>query len=317
MIKKNVNTKNHIISAEKFNSLFNAAEKITESDPQSDNIAYIVRLLSWLSLPKSSLKTPDGRNCTEYLIKNGNTTISLTAPEKSGIPYGVYPRILRMHIEDTVKKTGDKTINIGNNLHQVFNLLDLKDGLGQRREFLKQLVSLAGVTFNLTFIGLDRDRLINLYPSFKPIKNCVVIFDPKNPKGKHFWDGEITITQEYYDLITRNHETVPLDMRAVKALKSSPLALDILTWLNTRFYSVKEKSNPIPWQSLQNQFGSNYKQVRDFRRDFMATTQKVVTVCPYFKLDFSPDTANQKGGLVLYPSRPTILMKDAPFFGPE
>ncbi|MGH8305788.1 MAG: replication protein RepA, partial [Steroidobacteraceae bacterium] len=50
---------------------------------------------------------------------------------------------------------------------------------------------------------------------------------------------------------------VPIDMRAMKALKRSPLALDIYFWLTYRL-SYLRHARVIPWAALQLQFGSSY-----------------------------------------------------------
>lgn len=64
-------------------------------------------------------------------------------------------------------------------------------------------------------------------------------------------------TRQYFfnEIIDR---PVPVDMRALKALKRSPLALDIYCWLTYRL-SYLRKPAEIPWPALQMQFGARTK----------------------------------------------------------
>jgi len=88
-------------------------------------------------------------------------------------------------------------------------------------------------------------------------------------------------------------------MRALKALRRSPLALDLYCWLTYRM-SYLRKDTVIPWQSLQAQFGADYSRERDFKAKFSESLRKVLTVYPAAKAQPSGN------GLLLSPSRTHI-----------
>ena len=92
-----------------------------------------------------------------------------------------------------------------------------------------------------------------------------------------------------------NHP-VPVDLRAIHALKRSPLALDIYAWLTYR-NSYATRSSNIPWEALAAQFGSDYTRLRDFREAFLGELKKVVLVYPEANLE--PST----GGLLVHPAK--------------
>src|SRR5205085_2248759 len=96
---------------------------------------------------------------------------------------------------------------------------------------------------------------------------------------------------------------VPVDLRALRALKRSPLALDIYCWLGYRM-SYLRCPTVIPWQVLALQFGSDYKRTRAFREAFRAELRRVQTV--YFEAEADPDHPD---GLMLRPSRPHVRRK--------
>ena len=92
---------------------------------------------------------------------------------------------------------------------------------------------------------------------------------------------------------------MPIDLRALKALKGSPLALDIYSWLTYRM-SYLRRPCLIPWEALQTQFGADYGRPRDFKRKFLAHLADVLHVYPAVRLSERP------AGLLLRPS-PTHL----------
>ena len=98
----------------------------------------------------------------------------------------------------------------------------------------------------------------------------------------------------------RIENPVPIDLRALKALRRSPMALDIYVWLAYRMSFLKGNT-AIPWVALQRQFGADYATTpqgrRDFKKRFLQALAKVHLVYPQARLE--PDTYN----LILKPSR--------------
>jgi hypothetical protein len=107
------------------------------------------------------------------------------------------------------------------------------------------------------------------------------------------------LSERFYDEVRTS--PVPIDMRAMKALKKSPLALDIYFWLTYRL-SYLRQARLIPWAALQMQFGSNYQAhahgLRDFKRAFLRELKKVAILYPKAKAK----AKEQEGGLYLQPS---------------
>ncbi len=84
-------------------------------------------------------------------------------------------------------------------------------------------------------------------------------------------------------------------MRAIKALKQSPMALDIYTWLTYRASYLK-RPTVIPWASLALQFGSDYSRLRAFKEAFLQELKKVVLVYGQVQVEVTEQ------GLVVKPS---------------
>jgi hypothetical protein len=113
------------------------------------------------------------------------------------------------------------------------------------------------------------------------------------------WPGELELSQEFYDTLIQH--AVPLDDRAVAALKHSAMALDVYTWLAHRLHRVKRKGgDKVSWRNMRDQFGQEYAQTKDFKRTFQVALRQVLSVYPDAKIE--PVT----GGLLLKSSPPPI-----------
>ena len=106
--------------------------------------------------------------------------------------------------------------------------------------------------------------------------------------------GGSVLSADFYDELVAH--AVPIDLRALRPLRGSPLALDIYSWLTYRM-SYPRRPCLIPWGALQTQFGADYGRLRDFKRKFLTHLADVLQVYPAARLIERP------AGLLLSPSR--------------
>ena len=118
-----------------------------------------------------------------------------------------------------------------------------------------------------------------------------------NPTKVCFGVAGFSWREKFYNAVMA--APVPYDMRALRALKRSPLALDVYAVLNYRAYTAKE---PIflSWQLLMKQLGSELGTARNFQLKMVPTLRKVLSVQPHLKVVLA------KGGLLIHPSRASI-----------
>ena len=124
---------------------------------------------------------------------------------------------------------------------------------------------------------------------------------PRDPGQQPLWNSVVVLSTEFYDELVAH--AVPIDLRALKALKGSPLALDIYSWLTYRM-SYLRKPCLIPCEALQTQFGADYGRLRDFKRKFLRHLAEVLHVYPRARV------AERPHGLLLRPS-PTHLPRQS------
>lgn len=102
---------------------------------------------------------------------------------------------------------------------------------------------------------------------------------PKQTDQRILWPSTVRLSEEYFQ--TLGQHAVPLDHRAVSALASSSMALDIYVWLAQRLHRVPTgKPQFVDWDSLHEQFGQGFARIRDFRRRFLQTLHHVQSAYP-------------------------------------
>jgi hypothetical protein len=113
--------------------------------------------------------------------------------------------------------------------------------------------------------------------------------------------SSVTLSENFFEQLVA--APVPLDLRAVRALKKSPLALDLYAWA-TRRVSYLSSPTLISWESLRRSFGAGYAETPQgrvsFRGKAIETLRKVVMVYPELKIEIL------ERGLLLRPSGPHI-----------
>ncbi len=93
---------------------------------------------------------------------------------------------------------------------------------------------------------------------------------------------------------------MPIDIRTLKAFSHSARQIDIILWLSYRLRTV-DRSYPISWKALKEQFGRDIQLERKFRHTFLNDLKAIREVFP--KL---PVQTTEKG-LMLFPSAPETL----------
>jgi len=91
---------------------------------------------------------------------------------------------------------------------------------------------------------------------------------------------------------------VPVDLRILKTLARSPLAIDIYCWLTYRS-AILTRPTLVPWEALNQQFGSEstfYK----FKENFLRNLKDVLLVYPRAKVN------GEKAGLHVSPAPPSV-----------
>jgi Plasmid encoded RepA protein len=262
-------------------------------------IGYMARALIQATLPHSQI---DGN---EFKRHNGAFSLTILADSEIGLPYGSIPRLLISWITTEAVKTKGRELILGRTLSEFMLELDLIPSGGRwgsitrLKDQMKRLFSAA--------ISCSYDDGKNwCVRNVAPIEQADLWWDPKEPTQSTLWESRLLLGHTFFNEIISN--PIPIDMRALKALRQSPMALDIYCWLTYRMSYLRKRTS-IPWVALQVQFGANYKERRQFKRRFLEQLKKVLLVYPEARID--EETEN----LILQPGRPHIQKEVKLFTG--
>ena len=276
----------------KINELITEALAIeAEEAKEAGALGYMCRSLVQATLPHKSVKG------NEFSRTNGTFTLSLMAPSSIGLPYGTIPRLLVAWLTSEAVKTKQRELVLGNSLSEFLHELGMESRGGSRGDITRlknQLHRLFSSFISCTYTAGDQASIHNL----TLVDSANLWWEPKTPPDQiSLFESTVTLSQRFYDEITQN--PVPIDTRALYALKRSPMAIDIYCWLTYRMFTLR-KYTPIPWEALQLQFGADYSRGRDFKAAFLEQLAKVQTLYPEAKV------AEDTSGLILYPSPPHV-----------
>lgn len=280
--------------------------------PLDFEMVFLAKFLIQCTLPHS-----DPGSIPAWTRKNGNHTFVLQAgwdAQKNvsmGYPYGTIPRLLLIWMVTQAKRTGQRRLNLGDNLSR-FMLeigLDPYTGRGKRgdavrlKEAMRRLFA-ARISFYEHISEAHRTGERAREMSVAPKRE--MWWDIKSENQSALWGSWIELSEEFFGAIMRS--TVPCDMRALKMLKKSPLALDLYMLCNYIGANLGERhSHKITWKQLGEQLGVNYGDQHDLKRKVKLSLRKVVLAHPGLKVGYP----KQGGGIVILPSQPAIPKKPA------
>ncbi len=275
--------------------------------PDDIDIAYMARELVQCTLPHS-----DPGQVPFWTRTNGNLTLSIvsdydpTTGELVGYPYGSIPRLLLFWLTTEALRTGSPRLELGKSYSAFLKDLGLdpNTGGGKRSDSHRVRVQTRRLfTSRISFIQdlSTEDASGEARIHMNVARKSLLWWDPKKPSQMNLWGSWVELSEDFYRAITSS--PVPLDIRALKALKRSPLSLDLYAWATHKANSVYRKGKPqfVPWAALATQFGSDYSNHLDFKRKAKAALRKIVAVFPTLRLE------DATGGIIVLPaSRPSV-----------
>lgn len=281
------------LTQENLNALVAEALAIeAEEAREAGAVGYMARALTQATLPH---RRADSQ---EFTRTNGNFTLSIIAPSKIGLPFGSIPRLLIAWMTTEAVKTGDKHLILGESMADFMRKLDLIASGGEKGDITRLKEQMRRL-FSSTVSCIYADTEKEVERGFRVAAGHVIWWDSVNIEQAGLPNSTVTLTQEFFEEVTAS--PVPIDMRALKALKQSPMALDMYCWATHRL-SYLRKPTIIPWVALQAQFGSNYARTRAFKEAFCGHLRALAVVYPEARLEPIED------GLRLLPS-PTHVAK--------
>lgn len=291
----------------------------------SGAVGFVARFLVLATLPHS-----DPGATTTFGRKNGRFSYQLEAGtyldenqqvRSIGLPYGTIPRLLLCWLTTEAVKTREREIELGDKLADFMDQLELKPTGGkwgsiprlreQMKRFFSSKVSYTYQEKRGFFSGTVRVaseartfwKEDEKYLPSEDMTNTPVLFTPQHHSmaGQH--QSRVILGEEFFQEITAR--PVPIDFRAIKKLRRSPLAMDMYYWFTHRV-SYLADATTIPWKALHTQFGCDFGLLANFKQNFLKHLPAVQEAYPQLRV-----LVDMVYGVTLYMSRTHVKMKPA------
>ena len=278
--------------------LLDVAIEIYGNSPRGDDMAFTHAVFCQVGLPRSKV---EGR---EFMRQSGAAWVNVQAgyldegrgPVQQPIPYGALPRLALAHLSTHAVRHKTREIPIGDSAAQFLELMGMDTQGARYANLRRQMHALAACRLQLGYKG----RTFN----GQAIEQFDAWLANKGTKQRALWPGLMVLSEHFYSSLLDG--AVPLDLRALHALKGSALALDVYAWLAYRLHRVEGRGVTLHWASLREQFAQEYTGKdadKNFKGAFLPQLRKVLTVYPQAKVK------PVRGGLLLLGSPPPIPYK--------
>jgi len=232
----------------------------------------------------------------EYVQRNGPFSLLLESGKlldpvsaewvRQPLPFGGKPRALLAYISTQAKLTGSPEVEIGRSFTDFVRLMSNEASGGAKGSlglWKRQLMALAASSMRIGFAGDGATRVKKI-----EITDEIEVWFATEPNQTSIFPSVVRLSPQYFELL-REH-AMPVDMRALRALQGDPLAFDIYTWLAYRLCRIRKPSGQLlTWAMLHEQFGSNYKLVRQFKPRFVKALRKALSCYPDARLEEARD----------------------------
>jgi hypothetical protein len=302
-------------SVSKFRRLFEESLAIQQHDAwKTGDVGFINRVMVQATLPYREPKGDPpawGRKAGNvslviqpgmYLVQTPGGTSEKLVPRSLGYPFGAKPRLILAWLGREVKRQDSREIKLGKSLRQFLEEIGIDNASGGQRGTITQTREQMRRLFSARIALIDdvHPAQVNWSMDGMQIADRQQLWwDPSRPDQSGLFESTVFLSERFFNEM-KNH-SVPVDMRALRVLRSSPFELDLYCWLTYRFYSLSKRT-VVPWEALQAQFGSEDKNERKFRWQLRKSLRAVLLVYPGAKVEDSPS------GLVLTPSLTSVRM---------
>lgn len=289
------------LSAKNIHALIRVGESTVEQSViVAGELGFTPRTLISACLPRSRVSG------TQYSVTNGQLKFSMLAPSDIGLPYGAKARLIVLFLVTEAVRTKQREIALGRSLSEFMGRLGLNATGGKHgsiHNVKDQMVRLFSSSVNAYWTDGRAVKTSNA-----SLAQSARLWWSNDTKPTYLAGGSVTLGEQFFVDVTER--PVPVDLRAIRALKRSALALDIYSWLTYRMSYLNHKhTRCIPWQALIGQFGNGYASdaqgLINFKHRFCEQLQKVLLVYPAASVEVSAK------GVTLRPSPPHVKRRFA------
>ena len=270
-------------------------DQLVDASEADADLGFMARLLALCSLPRTN---PGDR--LQYKRVNGPYTLVMFSSGETKLPYGTLPRLLLAWVCTEAVRTQSRELILGRSLADFMRSVGVyDDGGAVRRRLRDQMQRLFRSHVELSYEDAHGARFLNSAIA----DSGEFWWDAKHPDQPTLWESKIELGEKFFHEVITN--PIPLDLNILKAIKRSPLGLDLYLWLTYRTFALK-RPLWLTWPLLYRQFGADPAKssdkftIRNFRKDCLRELQKIKRAWPNLHYQ------TVKGALLLSPSPPAV-----------
>ena len=276
-------------------TLADQVDRLVGASEATPDRGFLGRTMALCSLPRSN-----PGNQAQYVRQNGPYTLVMSVAGINKLPFGTNPRLILAWVCTEAVRTHSRDIVLGRSLSEFMRKLGIAstDGRGQAR-LRNQMQRL--FSCSVSMIYKDDNRQASAFAVIADLTDFW--WNPKHPDQTGLWESKVRLSESFFNEIVSH--PVPLDLTTLKALKRSPLGLDLYLWLTYRIFALTAPQR-LSWPQLYSQFGSDPAKasdkntVQDFRSKVLRELKKIKLAWPGLNY------ATARGVLILLPSVPHI-----------
>ena len=200
-----------------------------DADPE---LGFMARLLALCSLPRTNPKPArvQARQRAVHALHDGNG--------RQQTPYGSLPRLLLAWVCTEAVRTQSPELILGDSLSEFMRKVGIYSTSGDKHTRLRnQMRRLFGCTVSLLYEDARGEATLNA-----PIARLTEFWwSERQPDARSLWESRIELGEDFFNEIIRC--PIPIDLNTLRAMKRSPLGLDLYLWLTYRTFGL---TRPLP-----------------------------------------------------------------------
>jgi hypothetical protein len=215
------------------------------------------------------------------------------AGAKIGLPHGSYARFILLFLQTEAIRTGSREIELGRSMRAWLGNMGLSTGGRTYKLINEQAKRISGC--RLTFFADRTGREIRSQGGF--VKTAITMSSVLGDQPEQLWQDAVLLDEDFYRALCDH--PVPLSERALRAIGPRSMTIDVYVWLAYRLHSLR-RDTEVGWPALYAQFGAGFKQIRQFRAQFVESLELALAAYPDARVAIDPK------GITMLPSRPAI-----------
>lgn len=217
-----------------------------------------------------------------------------------GYPYGSAPRLILAWLATEVARKKERNIVLGDSLAEFMAALGKHAKTGGVRGSITGLKDQMQRLFTAT-ISVSTDPTHGNQWQTEGFRiadsaNIELWWDAAQPGQSSLWRSELRLTERFFETLVTN--PIPVDLRIIRSLSRSAMAMDIYSWLTYR-NAILNRRIKLSWEGLMAQFGTEATKYK-FRESFEKNLKDVLILYPEAKVE------TDVSGITLFPSPPSV-----------